>query len=136
MAGTVIIAWDQPADTGGVPIIQYDIYRGTIIIATVSGDVLSYVDTGRQAGVPLNYAIRASNLNGPGPISGATTVTPVAPISVPDAPIFDGFDILPGVSGLNSGQIRWHAPANTGGSPIRLVTCTAIRYQDGITFAL
>ncbi|MDG6226114.1 MAG: fibronectin type III domain-containing protein [Candidatus Thermoplasmatota archaeon] len=72
--GSIVLTWDPPEDTGGLPIIKYLIYRSysersTILIAEVGPDILEYVDRDVEGGRRYQYWVSAVNDNGEGPLS-------------------------------------------------------------------
>lgn len=75
---TAYLSWSAP-DNGGSAITAYKVYRGTAtgeaLIATVAGDVNSYNDTAFSA--QAYYRVRASNVNGDGPLSAKVTPTAI-----------------------------------------------------------
>ena len=84
----VSLSWDQPASTGGSPVINYRIYRGnasggeTFLVEV--GNMLSYVDGGLTAGQTYYYQVSAVNFAGEGPLSNEANATLKAPPGSPD----------------------------------------------------
>ncbi len=83
--GTVDLAWQAPADDGGVDILEYRVYQGPspdalVHVATVDGSQTSYTDDGLATLTPTayHYAVTAVNRVGEGPASD-TVCTTAAP---------------------------------------------------------
>ncbi|MEJ2249508.1 MAG: fibronectin type III domain-containing protein [Candidatus Lokiarchaeota archaeon] len=80
----ITLAWHIPSNNGGLTITGYNIYRGTssgteVILTTVNGSTLTYMDTGLTANTTYYYQISAINSAGVGQKSSeihATTLTP------------------------------------------------------------
>jgi hypothetical protein len=112
----IATAWSAPVDTGGVPILSYDLQRGTTIIHTTSASPpeTSWTDTGLVNGTTYYYTIRAHNANGTGPWSDAAASAPVSPVGPPrTAPR------LPAIGNRGTNTVfAWTAPADDGGSAI------------------
>jgi chitinase len=71
-AGSVALAWDASTDNVGVT--GYEVYRGTSLVATVTGT--TYTDTGRSANTAYTYTVRARDAAGNrSAASNAVTVT-------------------------------------------------------------
>src|SRR5437667_2601608 len=55
----IVLSWQSPSSNGGVPIINYRIFRGTasgsLSFLTELGNVLGYTDTGLTNGVTYYY---------------------------------------------------------------------------------
>ncbi|GAB2624676.1 glycoside hydrolase family 18 chitinase [Streptomyces capparidis] len=69
---SVTLSWKAATDDKGVK--NYDVYRGSTRIATVTGT--SHTDTGLTAGTTYSYSVRARDTaDQVGPSSGALTVT-------------------------------------------------------------
>ena len=67
---SIFISWDPPLSDGGLPILDYAIYRGTstqteILIAKVP-DPLNYTDTDIVSGQTYYYEVVAVNGIGSG----------------------------------------------------------------------
>jgi hypothetical protein len=83
--GQATLNWQAPANTGGVNITSYKVYRGTSsgseTLVTSGGcanlaSVLSCTDTGLTAGQTYYYKVTAVNAIGEGPQSNEASVTP------------------------------------------------------------
>jgi hypothetical protein len=62
----VALVWSAPMDNGGLPITSYSIYRGVAAeaktkIATVTGNLLHYIDSSAVAGQTYTYQVTANN---------------------------------------------------------------------------
>lgn len=62
----IILNWSAPLDSGGLAISNYSIYKGTVSgseskIASISGGVLSYVDSAVTGGQVYFYQVSANN---------------------------------------------------------------------------
>jgi len=112
--GYVSLTWEAPDDNGGLPIVGYNIYRGTssgneTLLATV-GNVLTYNDTGLTNGQTYYYRVSAVNGLGEGELSVEVNATPK---TIPSAP-----QNLVARAGNRYVVLTWEAPADDGGSPI------------------
>ena len=100
--GIVNITWNPPTDTGGTPIIDYqiDISNGASIVH-IPG--LSYQISSLIVGVPIYFAMRAFNMVG----SSARTqwLGPIVPGAVPGPPINVQLS-----QDIESITIQWDAP--------------------------
>jgi len=79
----VALAWQPPAGSGGSDIISYQIYRDGLSIKSVGGEVLTYLDVGRQNGTEYTYRVTAFNATGEGAESNAASATPIAAPETP-----------------------------------------------------
>ncbi len=66
---SVLLSWIEPVDNGGVPIQEYDIFKGTTPggisrFTTVSGSTLSMNDTSVSSGQTYFYYVTARNSKG------------------------------------------------------------------------
>ncbi|HYU50466.1 MAG TPA: S8 family serine peptidase [Candidatus Limnocylindria bacterium] len=115
--GQVTLGWTTPA-SGGSPISGYRLYRGTssgsLAPYQTLGLVTAYTDTSVSNGTTYYYQVSAVNTIGEGSRSTERSATPVAPASLPSAPL-----------GLSASQsfpkgidLAWTAPASNGGSAI------------------
>ncbi|GEM_PF-2074428 len=88
------LTWETPQSTGGIPIVEYRIYRGTasggeVLIANVSGDVHYFNDTSVRPGTTYYYYITAVNANGEGERSEevSATVTQIPEMEILAVPL-------------------------------------------------
>jgi hypothetical protein len=128
--GTVSLSWDKaPGAT------SYAVYTGTSESFSVSTRRLT-VDapgatlTGLTNGTVYYFWVTAANSTGPSSPSGAVKATPVAPATVPGAPV------MVKVTGKNGGAaVTWAAPASDGGSPItgyQIYAATSADFRGGL----
>jgi len=81
--GPAALDWTAPADDGGYPITNYEVYRGTtsggetLLIELAS--VLTYTDTSVVNGQKYYYRVSAKNSIGEGAQSNEANATPFAP---------------------------------------------------------
>ena len=110
------IAFVAPANTGGLPISNYEYSTddgATWTARTPASTTSPIVIGGLTNGTTYQVKLRAVNTAGPGAASSAVGVTPVAPVTVPGSP--SGLVATPG---NGQASIAFVAPANTGGAPI------------------
>ena len=90
-AGTLqaTLTWSAPASDGGSPITNYRIYRGVSSGAyspvAMTGNVLTYTDTGLAGGQTYYYSVSAVNSIGEGQKSAEQSVSIAQPPNVPPA---------------------------------------------------
>ncbi|WP_030853620.1 glycoside hydrolase family 18 chitinase [Streptomyces sp. NRRL F-4474] len=78
---SLTLAWTPATDDKGVK--NYDVYRGSTKIATVTGT--SYADSGLTKGTTYTYSVTARDTaDQTGPSSGSTTVTTTGGVIPPD----------------------------------------------------
>src|SRR5436190_237060 len=99
------LTWQAPASTGGSPITNYRIYRGTsstgeTLLATI-GNVLTYTDTSVTNGVTYYYQVSAVNGAGEGPRSNEASAPPSPP---PPPPPDFGISATPASLSLQIGS--------------------------------
>jgi fibronectin type 3 domain-containing protein len=117
------LAWNAPASSGGAPITNYRVFRGTNASNTSQiigggcanlGVVLSCTDTGLTNGQTYYYIVSAVNSAGQSPPSNPATATPTgSTVAVPSAPL--NLTASPG-NGQNS--LSWSPPSSNGGAVI------------------
>ena len=114
--GEVSLSWQPPADDGGVPVLQHNVYRGNAAgsVTTLLGTTTnrSFVVSGMQNGESHYYGVRAVNAMGEGAMSNAALATT---FNVPSAP-----RSLVAAMGANVGEVRltWQAPLSNGGASV------------------
>ncbi len=108
------LTWQVPVSSGGAPISGYHLYRaapGSNLTLLVSlGIVLVFDDVGLTNGLTYEYAVRAVNEYGAGPLSAPILARPVGP---PGAPSIEEI-----FAGQGEVTVRWSPPTDTGGSPV------------------
>jgi hypothetical protein len=110
---SITLNWDLPADNGGVPIINYNIYRGKVsgsLSLLTAANGTTYQDATVDAGSTYFYAITAVNSAGESSFSNeahATTNT------VPSAP--ESLFASPGEGFID---LSWSLPSSDGGAVI------------------
>jgi outer membrane protein assembly factor BamB/fibronectin type 3 domain-containing protein len=105
----IALNWTAPAYDGGMPIINYTIYRNGVLLKNL-GPVLTDTNTGLTNGVKYTYNVSATTSAGEGPRSiGASAV----PRTVPTAPR----DLSATSKGMQI-ELVWSAPASNGGVPV------------------
>ena len=110
-----LVSWTAPDDGGSTASYAVTASPGgeTCDSATTSCTV-----TGLVNGTPYTFTVIASNVVGPGPVSGPSG--PATPSVAPGAPT--GVTVT---AGSGSDTISWNAPANDGGNPVATYTVTA-----------
>ena len=130
----VILSWQAPVNNGGSPITsyQYRIDGSGAWIAIINSGVggvheNSFTVTGLNNNTQYSFEVRAVNAQGLSVASNSTPgVTPMAVVTVPDAPTN-----LRAVAGNTQIVLNWDAPVNNGGSPI-----TGYEYRQRAAAAL
>ena len=113
----VSLTWDPPASTGGSPVTNYRVYRGsapgqeTLLIEL--GDTSGYTSTGLINGQTYSFTVSAKNMAGEGPRAPSVNATPASGPTAPSAPL--GLTATPGTGNI---MLSWHPPADEGGSQI------------------
>jgi len=129
---TVNLTWQPPADSGGSPITNYTVYRGTLPdgetqLATI-GNFLIYNDTGLTNGQTYYYIVAAMNAIGKGANSSEVSATPAAPPGAPKS--------LAAVAGDTQVTLNWQAPGYDGGTAITNYTVYRGTVSGGETFLI
>ncbi|MCK4718321.1 MAG: fibronectin type III domain-containing protein, partial [Thermoplasmata archaeon] len=122
--GQVELEWVEPSTTGGFPITNYTIYRGTeaddLTPLVTLEVVLNYTDTNVTNDQTYHYAISATNSDGSeGKLSAVKDATPNVGgivITVPGAP-----DNFVATASNGSVNLEWSAP-DDGGAAITSYT--------------
>ncbi len=114
------VSWTAPANNGGSAITGYSIRvidaADTQVgaLRPAAAGTTSLVVTGLTNGQAYRFSVTATNAIGNSPPSAlSAAVTPVAPVTVPGAPV-----IGLATRGNASATVRWTAPASNGGSAI------------------
>lgn len=86
--GVVNLTWSPPEDTGGLPLLNYTIYRGTSphdlqVLSTLPGNVTFFSDREVEGGHTYYYAVSAVNSRGEGNRSEVVNATPTSPAPQP-----------------------------------------------------
>jgi parallel beta-helix repeat protein len=110
----VNLTWNPPVSDGGLPVIYYRVYRGTVsdgeTFLLEIGNITYFNDTNVIGGFTYYYKVTAVSVIGEGPLSNEASGLP---ISIPSAPIG-----LMAVSGDSYVNLNWNAPSSNGGSSI------------------
>ena len=114
-SATATLSWSSPSSNGGLPILNYTVYRGTAsgseAVLTTLGNVLSFTDAGLSNGQTYYYCISASNANGEGPRSSELSTTPM--VALPTAP-----SLVSATPGDGQVVLVWNAPSATDGGDV------------------
>ncbi|MEE9164106.1 MAG: hypothetical protein V3U17_04870 [Thermoplasmata archaeon] len=96
--GQVGLEWNLPPFDGGMPILSFQVYRGTQRgalepLAKVGATALTYIDSSVANQITYHYAVAALNMIGEGPWAPSNGVTPGSPPAVvnPVPPPLDPF---------------------------------------------
>jgi len=126
--GQATVSWLAPSSNGGSAITGYTVtaFSGATPVGncTTSG-AFSCVVTGLQNGTAYTFKVYATNINGDGPNSDASS--PVTPSTTPSAPSI--VSVTPG-----NGQIAvaWTAPSSSNGSNITGYIATAYDQNQNV----
>jgi hypothetical protein len=138
---SALVSWDPPTSDGGETIESYTVTASQVIASSGvslqsrnfsvrSGSITdaapgtcvttrtSCVVTGLVTGATYTFAVTASNINGDGPSSIATSAVTI--LVAPSAPT-----AVSAVAGVNSASVSWTAPTVDGGSAITGYTATS-----------
>src|SRR5207248_10026071 len=114
--GHVDLTWDAPANDGGLPILEYRVYRGTSSggesFLASAGLSLTFTDSSVTNGQTYYYQVTAKNAAGEGPPSNEASATPNPPATPPDAP-----QGLTATAGHGTVDLAWSAPGSDGRPP-------------------
>jgi fibronectin type 3 domain-containing protein len=113
--GFATISWLIPMGTGGAPILEFNLYRGTApsaleLLRAITLSTLSVDDTDVVAGTIYYYAVSAVTEAGEGPRSPVASATPYGLPSVP-------FNLTV-TAGDGAVSLTWSPPANDGAAVI------------------
>jgi hypothetical protein len=119
---TATVSWVAPVDDGGATITNYTV---TSVpdnkTCTWSVGPLTCTVTGLTNGTSYTFTVRAQNVAGQGPASGASNaVVPVAPPTTPSAPLNPLAS-----AGSGNATVTWAPPASTGGAAITQYVVTS-----------
>ena len=116
----VVLSWDAPLDSGGLPIIRYEVNSGGDWLNADSNN--SHTFAGLANGTQYTFQVRAVTVVGPGTEAAQTATQRTIPDAVTNI-----------TSSLDNGQVAlsWTVPANDGGSPI---TGYQISSDNGLTW--
>ena len=111
----VALVWGAPTNSGGDPVIGYQIYQGTspggeTLLTSTSTTTAAYTSTGLSNGTTYYFVVSAITLAGEGPFSNEASATPA---TLPGAPTG-----LTATGGDTQVVLDWAAPASNGGSAI------------------
>lgn len=101
---SVALAWNASTDNVGV--VSYRVYRGTTLVATVSGT--SYSVTGLSPNTSYSFTVRA--LDAAGNVSAASSTLSVRTPTDTQAPTTPTG--LTGTAGTRSASLRWNAASD------------------------
>ena len=123
----VLVTWAPPTNTGGAPILSYNLQYSTTGLAgswlptpmpySVAAPTTSYTFTGLTNGTLYYFQVAAVNTIGVGPYSAQTPNSNATPSITPQPPI----PITTTAITSSSIAVSWTTPtglANTGGNPI------------------
>lgn len=145
--GTVTLTWTAPEDDGGTPVLGYHVSRSTDgeqwdRAARVTAAELTWTATGLANGTEVRFRVTAYNAEGPGWSSDPVSAVPTAPETAPGTdpqpepqpepqptpgpqPQPEPTAVAPSAPRSlkatargRSVQLRWAAPATTGGAPV------------------
>ncbi|MBK9394672.1 MAG: fibronectin type III domain-containing protein [Uliginosibacterium sp.] len=105
-ATSVSLSWGAANDDQGVA--GYQIYRNGVLVSTVQGNLLNYIDTGLSAGTSYQYSVKALDAAGNLSDASASFLVSTAGQSTPDAqaPIAPASFIL-STAGQTSLSMSW-----------------------------
>jgi hypothetical protein len=119
--GQATVSWSAPTSNGGSAITGYTVTSSPGNKTATTTGATSAIVSGLTDGQAYTFTVTATNSVGTGPASSpSTSVTPVAAVTAPGAPI--GVNATPG-----DGQatVSWSAPTSNGGSAITGYTVTS-----------
>ncbi len=111
----ILLTWQSPSFTGGLPITKYNIYRGTasaaeMVINNVPSTNQSFNDIWLENGMPYYYYVTAINAAGESHDSNEVHAIPAGIPSVPQN--------LAGSTSGNQILLTWQPPSSDNGSSI------------------
>ncbi|MEA3558360.1 MAG: hypothetical protein U9R75_03815 [Candidatus Thermoplasmatota archaeon] len=113
--GQVNLDWEPPIDSGGWPVQEYKIMRGSSpddLVSIGFSDSTSFIDNTTDRGNTYYYSVRALNALGPGGSTGSVNIT-IPVITEPGSPINLFGELVEGEINLT-----WEPPKDNGGSEI------------------
>ena len=75
------LRWDAPAQTGGQPVLRYEVSRDGGVTWTDVGTATTYRATGLTNGTSYTFEVRAVTVNGEG-AADSVDVTPIEGVAV------------------------------------------------------
>jgi fibronectin type 3 domain-containing protein len=113
--GRVSLSWQVPTLTGGSPITNYKIYRGTSsggeTLLTTIGNILSYSDMSVTNGVTYYYKVKAVNAGGESDFSSeANGVSSLGRLVFVTSSAYNGV-----LGGLKGADVKCQAAADSAG---------------------
>ncbi len=110
----ISLAWDAPSFDGGLPIVNYRIYRGTTpggeVFHVEIGNVLTHIDTGLVNGQMYCYRVSAVNPVGEGAMSNEACATPT---TAPGSPVVVRAELTG--TGFENVKVEWNLSRDDGG---------------------
>lgn len=112
--GYASLSWQTPADTGGISVNNYKVYRGTasssLEFLTSVGTALAFNDTGLANGITYYYAVSAENEVGEGTLSAEASFQPLTLPGIPTG--------LQAIAATDRVNLTWDPPISDGGSAV------------------
>ena len=119
----IILRWEAPEDTGGLPITGYQINSGdaastlTVLKANTGSSALTYTDTKLSADTTQYYTVQAINKVGASTAPSNIASDKTGKASRPSQPT-RLLAVPGGDQPSNNVNLYWHAPDDDGGRPI------------------
>jgi YHS domain-containing protein len=112
--GQVIVSWNAPVSSGGLPVTGYHLYAGTSDDFTGKAPLIPLTGTAATVTGLVNgttYYFKVTAVNGAG--DGPGSETEAVPVTTPEAPTK-----LTATPGKSQVTLSWTAPASDGGTGI------------------